>query len=755
MPDRRKRWLQILIFVLGPAVLFGPMLFAGRALFWGTPLLQFAPWRELGMSQLRAGFLPLWNPLLGMGAPLLANYQSAFFYPPNWILLITGSAWGQTLLVALHLIWSALGMAYLTRRLEIGWFGQTVAGLAYGMSGYLVARAGFLSINAAAAWLPWILAASDRLATESAGGIHRQIIRAGAALAVFAALQLLSGHAQTTAYTLVLAVIWGSWRGFRLRGWAGLGRWLATVALAVSFALALAAIQLAPTGEYLLNSSRAGAVADQLAFTYSFWPWRLTGLLLPNLFGNPAYGEYWGFGNFWEDAVYVGLFPFVLALVALRRRFAGNTDSASLARLLTATAIGSLVLALGSNTPVFPFLYARVPGFDMFQAPTRWNLLLVASLSLLAGMGADVWRAPQARGVYWVRLGTAGAFAIGLAAVLAAWLLRNIESSFLPAFIWLSAGMLVIGAASLRRPESLTPVWQVGLALLVATDLTAAGWGLNPSIPIGLFEGRSALVGRAGTNHRLYLPEDPEYRLKFEELFRFDTFAPSIEWDHVREFGLPNVTILDNLSSANNFDPLLPVRYSRFIQMLEGLPPPRRISYHALMDVAWLGRIDSDSPLSVSYEPLPDAQRARFVGQVELAGSVEDSEARLLAIGFDPAVQAVIEADLPVEESDVLSSGEVLQVVDLGPDRVRVEVRTSSGGWLLLSDLYYPGWRAWVDGTPTTVYPADVMFRAIWVPSGAETIDFRYRPSAFYTGAGVSLLAWIFLLSLRWRWRSE
>ena len=71
--------------VIAPVLLFLPALVTGKVLFWGTPVMQFIPWKYLAFESLRAGYLPLWNPFNGMGAPLLANYQLAFFYPPSWI----------------------------------------------------------------------------------------------------------------------------------------------------------------------------------------------------------------------------------------------------------------------------------------------------------------------------------------------------------------------------------------------------------------------------------------------------------------------------------------------------------------------------------------------------------------------------------------------------------------------------------------------------------------------------------------------
>ncbi len=131
----RRWWLPWVPLLLGPLLLIGPALARGEALFWGTPILQFTPWRTYARQLLAAGQLPLWNPALGMGAPLLANYQTALLYPPNWILVLLNVAWGQTVLVMLHLMLAAIGMALLARQLSLNRFAQAISGLAFGLSG--------------------------------------------------------------------------------------------------------------------------------------------------------------------------------------------------------------------------------------------------------------------------------------------------------------------------------------------------------------------------------------------------------------------------------------------------------------------------------------------------------------------------------------------------------------------------------------------------------------------------------------------
>ncbi len=107
----RTRLHSFLIITLAAVVLLSPLLFTGKALFWGTPATQFIPWWSTAWETLKRGELPLWNPSSGMGAPLFANYQTGLLYPPNWLYFVLASvggislmAWGQSLLVFFHLI---------------------------------------------------------------------------------------------------------------------------------------------------------------------------------------------------------------------------------------------------------------------------------------------------------------------------------------------------------------------------------------------------------------------------------------------------------------------------------------------------------------------------------------------------------------------------------------------------------------------------------------------------------------------------
>ena len=728
---RLTPWLPIAV---GPILLFGIDLIRGRALFWGTPLLQFTPWHTAAKEIALSGHLPLWNPWLGMGAPLFANYQSALLYPPNWLLLATDVAWGQTLLVLLHLIWAAFGMALLARSLGLGTFAQAISGIAYAMSGYLVARAGFLSINAATAWLPWILYAAEGL-VRSAGtrpGAPGRLLRgiswrAPALLGLVLGLQWLAGHAQVAWYTLILLVAWVI---FRARSNSvSIRRAILMLAVAGAVGFAIAAVQLIPTLEYASISNRAGDLDPEFALTYSFWPWRALGLVAPDLFGNPGTADYWGYGNFWEDAIYVGVLPLLLAIGALATKAIGRIKW-----FMLAVAAIAFLFGLGNNTPIFKFLFEYVPTFSAFQAPARWNLWLVASFSLLAGFGAEHWKVAEGKKLYWLRLGTAGAIAILVMATLINVVETDIEPTFAPtiatAGFWLAAS----GILALLRSDPGRKGWVAAALSVVVLDLFLAGRGLNPTLPAELSSAPSALSQNVQGDHRLYMSEELEREIKFDIAFRFDSFQPSLDWSIVRESGLPNTPLLDRLRSANNFDPLLPARYVLWMNRLEQIPPAHRERLLPTMDVGWQA-VPQRTGLPI-YEPVPDPMRAWIVPSVEWAANSAEATHRATSSSIDLSVTAILEGDPRPEHGGL---GVVTVLRDQGPNVVELAIEAPEGGWLVLADTWYPGWVAELNGRATESYPANGVMRSVWVPAGQHTVVFRYRPITVPIGLALTV----------------
>jgi hypothetical protein len=574
---------------------------------------------------------------------------------------------------------------------------------------------------------------------------------ATASLAGVIGLQALAGHAQSMAYSLLFAVAWSVWRAGNLGGFRAVGRLALMWPAAGVLGLGLAAAQLVPTAEYLVESSRVAGLQETGALTYSFWPWRTFGLVLPGLFGSPAAGDYWGYGNYWEDALYVGVLPLLMAVSAALRAGRLSPQMGKTRTFLLIAAGIAFLLSLGANTPFFPFLFRNLPLFDVFNAPTRFNLITTFSLALLAGIGAELWARPTGRALYWTRLGTAaagGIFFLGAAAAIAPTGLReSFGRSFAAAGIWL----LLAGALALLWPARVGHRWVGVVAVVVTLDLVVAGSGLNPATSASIYQGTTALTEQAGDDHRLYVFPETERVLKFERTHRFDSFQTDLDPRHIRASGLPNTTMLDGLLSANNFDPLLPGRYADWISALVLAPEASQTERLRLMDVGWVGGEVGPQAPWVSYRRVPGALRARLVPQAIAAGSVTEALRVLDAPSFDWNREVVLEAPTEVAR---LEGGAGAAEVFAGPDpnRLDVKVEAVAGGWLVLSDIWYPGWSASVDGVPADSYPADGAFRAVWVPPGASTVTWLYQPTSFRVGVLVSAGALVILMGVACLW---
>ncbi len=743
-----KHRLPILIF---PLLLLWRPLFAGEAFFWGTPLLQFVPWQRMAAEMWRSGRLPLWNPLVGCGAPLAANYQTAAFYPLNALYLLLPAEIALSWTTAFHLVLAGWGMYRWGRALGLDRFPALVGALALEGSGFLVSRVAlFPSMALTFSWLPVWLWRAEML-------VRRKRARDALWLGLALGLGLLAGHAQTAFYGGALLVAYFIFRVAGIRGKTATqkaGGWMRACALfglALALGVGLAAVQLLPTAELMLSSQRSAGVDYDFAMTYSLWPWRLITFAIPDFFGNPGHGDYWGYPNYWEGTAYVGVAPLLLAGLAVMNRVVRRRARA-LIGFWTAVAAAALALALGRNTPVFPFLFRHVPTFDLFQAPARWLALVTVALAGLAALGAQ-WRpaGPQWRrtGALWVVVG----LAFCLAGVGGPLLIPSMRNTFGPATARFGATLAAAGGILLVRRE----MWrQWAFIGLVGLDLLLWGWSVVPTVDRSLYRGVAApavLEARDDGAGRVYWPVDPtqpnsdygaEYRVKFDYL-TFEDFGPrdADHWREMREVVLPNTGMLDGVASVNNFDPLLVGRYVELLDALVETPSLLRVmgGAYVISDEAWPGGelaeiLEGDVRLYRLLDRLGRAwvvPAARQVPPGEALAALSDPD-------FDPAAEALVEMVVDHRApDDSAGGGDATLVLRDAPNSVTIHADLPSAGYLVLADTWYPGWRARVDGAPAEILRANHAFRAVWLEAGNHIVEMVYRPASVLVGGAISL----------------
>src|SRR5512135_1687423 len=129
-----SHWPLIVLIAL-PIVLLAPIVL-GRVLYWGVPLLQFYPWQRAAIEAYQHGQLPLWTSLVGSGAPLAANLQTAAFYPLNFLYLFLPTEYAMGYTAILHVILAGLFMYGYLRTMKLAPLAALVGALAFELNGF-------------------------------------------------------------------------------------------------------------------------------------------------------------------------------------------------------------------------------------------------------------------------------------------------------------------------------------------------------------------------------------------------------------------------------------------------------------------------------------------------------------------------------------------------------------------------------------------------------------------------------------------
>ncbi len=141
------------------------------------------------------------------------------------------------------------------------------------------------------------------------------------------------------------------------------------------------------------------------------------------------------------------------------------------------------------------------------------------------------------------------------------------------------------------------------------------------------------------------------------------------------------------------------------------------------------------------YENLDALPRAFMVAQTVSAPDDATALAAMRATSFDLAQTAVLKGSQSnVGQAATRSVPYETRIVTYEPERVVVETNGAGAGWLVLTDAWYPGWRATVDGQPVEIARADILFRAVPVPAGRHRVEFEFAPASPWVGLGISVV---------------
>jgi hypothetical protein len=692
------------------------------------------PVRHFLGRELHAGRLPLWLPDVCTGYPIQAEGMMGTFYPPNLLLFgLLPPLPAINLSVLCPFFVAAFATYALARRLGAAIWPSLVAAVAYALGGYYIVHLKHLPIVHTACWIPlvWLLI------ELGLGSKRRYLLFAG----LIWAIQWLAGSPQLAYYSVGAGLAYYLGRAIQTRQVRKTALVMAT-ALVLSFGLA--AVQIWPTAELTGFSERAGGVSFDFASSFGYKKESLKTFLYPYANGDPGTASYQIQGLFWEDYAYVGLLPLAAGLLGglwLSRK-------SGLTRLLLLIGGAAFLVGLGEHTPVFRLAYTWIPGMDLFRFPQRLQAVMTLCLVLVAALSLT-------------------RFQDWSGGIAARWNWTSRVS--LP----LLSGLTLLGIAMLT---------------LVVADLYFYHIRQNAIVDAQDWYDPPQTAKRIQQDTAPSLPQDRVFSFGVVGKFR-EAYEEAGGWQgdlqpylDQREFLQPDLNILYDIPAADGYLNLTPGNLTQVWGNEKGpglvedlfykkgdwlMARPgfgRLLSLHNVRYLIvskqfqhdgfeLLGVYGSDAYLYENQNFLP---RAFVVPGVRLVLDTAAALDAMVAPDFDPEREVVLLAGegqdtiLPGESSSPSDPADFVASVETTlyqPSRVVIDAKTNQPGFLVLSDLYYPGWEATVDGERVPIYEANASVRAVPLEAGAHTVEFRFKPKPLLYGALLSLISLISMAS--------
>lgn len=748
----------------------------GSVLFWYLRLIlpakemhagsgdlytQIYPMALRAADWMRKGHIPLWNPLQLCGQPFLGSVLYGIFYPLNFPFLLFSTAVAIEVVAVLHLFATGVLTYVYARYIRISRAGAALAGIVFMLGGFVASQALWFtpSINAIT-WLPL-----GFLAVEMIFAAPR--FSAAVLLAVAVAMPVLAGWLQTWTYSMHATA---AYAGFRfvivlLQRKRRQQAPLIAAMLAAGFLLgaALAAIQLLPSLELQsLGPRRPGGLS--LLQTLSMGP------IAPNKLLADAFNSSPGFPR----QMYIGILPLVL-LTGSAFVSAGRLRVA----FLWALSLWSIAVALTVYSPLFT-VFRALPGGSWFRVPWRIVFLYGFAAALLSGIGLDIITGSGSGRAARTPLLAAGLMSIVALGYLLAVSMSMLSRAYMIVGLGLVWALVLFPRPAVRNGILLMLIALVTLDLFIATKSPA----VHPYHDLSVYDGEARALDFVKEHQGL----DRTY----------------IHWSWPGNPALmPKQGTLRGIFSITDYEPLSLDRYDRFFRLLDGRrateaesdpnrtpfigfldfePSPERLRLLSLMSVRFIvthpfavpfiKALQNEGPPWVVALPPKDGHymvyenptvlpRAYVAHNWEVARDRDDALRAVSAATFDARRTVVLE---PEAGETVPPSGANTQPISAAeitgyqPSHVEIDVNDPTGGFLVLTDAFYPGWKASIDDRPAVVQRANYLFRTIAVPPGHHRVAFVYDPRSFKLGAALTLgalsciVGWAGTVGYR-RWR--
>ncbi len=744
--DRKQDLVAPLLIAVLTIILFREFLFSSGMLFGSDTLpMGYAARKVYSDLVMETGTLPLWNPYLLGGIPMVDGLMGGdMFYP-------------TTLLQFLMPVHRALGLKLVIHIFLAGWLfylyvrstgcrrpAALAGGTGYAFAPYIVSLiyAGHDGKLFVTALLPLGFLALDRLLRRAR---FADMLLFGLSIG----LMILTAHLQLAFFAcgaFGLRFLWKAIEAWRRGDKSLLTRVVILFVAGALLGAALGAIQTWPAYKYTSAfSPRAGGVTYDFAISWSIHWEETVSMLLPE-FGSYL-DNYWGENPFKLNCESPG---FLIMFLAIAGFFRVRKDREL---IFWYVLMGiTLIYGLGGETPFFRLIYAVVPKF--FRAPSTVLFLFSFASAVIAARVLDSWMRGEGRSEILKGFALSGTLVLVL--LMAA---SGGESFFR---LWgnvfrggLSGDRLAAAVANGINIQVAALIGLVFAALLLG--LLEGGW--RKKIPAEAVAGGLAILIFASDYRtdsdfirtvRLedYIREDATIREMRGDpsMFRAVSFLPNFKENTLSVFGIEGargffdnrIRWYDELVAGSN---LQSFGLMSLINIKYLLLPPPGMNHPNLEEVTREG----DRVLYRNKSVLP---RAFLAEDYEVIGDREALLSRLLDDGTDLRRTVFLEEEPPIEIGGDGPGNLTTPVtwLEKGPNRYAVRAEAAKPSVLFLSNNYLPYWKALVDGEPAKLLRANYAFQGVALPAGSHEVSITYRSGPYEVAKAISIAATAFLI---------
>lgn len=705
-----------------------PLLIGKSVMPWDA-MDEFYPTVYFNAHSLRLGLAPWWNPHIYSGYPQIADPQGMLFSPllMAWMLLreTPGPVWFSWG-VLLHLLMGGIAMLAFLRRDKVNAAGALIGATVYMAGGVAASRLEHTPIVVAYGYAPVVLLFLRRF-------LDRPKLRRGV-LSGLAAGALATQLVQVS-YLFVLILIAYCIAGTACR-WKGYGsadrwRWAGGMAIASLCALALALPQLLFSWAFMSISNRA-AMALSDAAGASLDPRAFLSLFAPNAL-HALRGSYDGPASLVEAYLYIGTIP-LMAMLALPRAWKDRHSRPSLV-FFGFVALFACLYMFGVHTPLYRWLYDWMPGMRHFRRPSDAAYLLNFALAIMAGISAGRLNLRSHREITTL-------LAIAVCWLASASLDMRAEGGRWQAFTMLAATCAALALWRLQKPGT---EWRTVLWLLAVLTVDYRCFNLN-----GHFN-QMKDTARAFRNDQIVkLLTDRPQKNRDVLAPRIETQNTFVSWD--------NMVTLTGLLSTQGYNPLRYSLYEQWYGARENGSAAERPTLFNPSPGGSVSKLLGAKYLVIGHregaaipQP-PDSYREIFsdkdatLWETDLTYPrlLNPTRARLLEPGMLPDPSSFATTDFrstvlltPRDHEDAITARPLVsscmghvtaRVVNATPTQQHIHMKADSVGWVVVSELDFPGWQAKLDGKSILIHRANGMFRAVCVPAGDHDLHFRFHP---------------------------